>query len=204
MNPNPKVVLVTAFEPFGESEVNASERILKTVNLPAAVIKMGILPVRKASVNAALNALISAHNPSAIVLLGEAGPEEIVRLEFVALNHDDFRIPDNDGLTAAPARIFWDAPDAYFSNINLHSIVERLPRDDQHALTTVSLSAGSFLCNHTYFLTRHFHTAIPSVFVHIPCLRDETHEWDAFQRVSNTVNCIVQEITATLETTPPD
>jgi pyroglutamyl-peptidase len=199
-----KVVLVTAFEPFGDSDVNASESILRTISVPSAEVKTGILPVRKNSVHSTLNQLISDYSPDAIVLLGEAGPEEVVRLELVALNHDDFRMPDNDGHIASPSRIIPDAPAAYFSNIDVHSLNSLVPTDENHSSATVSLSAGSFLCNHTYFVARHFHHNIPALFIHIPCLRDETHEMDAFTRVSNTVNCIVQEITATLEVSPHD
>ena len=118
--------------------------------------------------------------------------------------HDDFRMPDNDGVVAEPSRIVDAGPDAYFSNLNVHSIETVVPVDDSHANVTVSLTAGSFLCNHTYFLARHFHADIPALFIHIPCLREETHTPDAFDRVTRSVNCIVQEITATLAASTPD
>ena len=148
--------------------------------------------------------LVKEHAPDAIVMLGEAGPEEVIRLELVALNHDDFRMPDNDGVVAEPSRIVDAGPDAYFSNLNVHSIETVVPVDDSHANVTISLTAGSFLCNHTYFLARHFHADIPALFIHIPCLREETHTPDAFDRVTRSVNCIVQEITATLAASTPD
>lgn len=199
-----KVVLVTAFEPFGDSDVNASETVLRQLEQTLDDIRTGILPVRKSSVHKTLAGLIEQHNPDVLIMLGEAGPKEEIRLELVALNHDDFRMPDNDGLTEEACRIVDSGPDAYFSNIDVHSVAGNLPTDDGYAPSTISLSAGSFLCNHTYFLARHFHGNLPAVFVHIPCLRDETHPPSAFERVSNTVNCIVQEITATLATSTTD
>ena len=199
-----KVVLVTAFEPFGDSDVNASQTILKRLAAAAPSLRTGILPVRRNSVHETLNELVGAHSPAAIVMLGEAGPEEVIRLELVALNHDDFRMPDNDGVVTEPSRIVAAGPDAYFSNLNVHSIQNVVPVDDSHANVTISLTAGSFLCNHTYFLARHFHAAVPALFIHIPCLREETHTPDAFDRVTRSVNCIVQEITATLAASTPD
>lgn len=199
-----KVVLVTAFEPFGDSDVNASETILRQLDTTSGNLKTGILPVRKNSVHQTLAGLIAQHSPDAIVMLGEAGPEEVIRLELVALNYDDFRMPDNDGVTVEPSRIVEIGPDAYFSNIDVHAISTRVPSDESFAKTVVSLSAGSFLCNHTYFLARHHHGNHPALFIHIPCLRDDTHLPAAFDRVTNTVNCIVQEITATLVASTTD
>lgn len=204
MERNSKVVLVTAFEPFGDSDVNASEIILKRLSLQPDQLCTGILPVRRTSVHQALQQLVDRYNPDAIILLGEAGPEEVVRLELVALNHDDFRIPDNDGLTVEPSRIVDEAPIAYFSNIDSHAIASRIPENEMLSKVTVSLSAGSFLCNHTYYLARHFYTNHSALFIHIPCLREETHTPDAFDRVANTINCIVQEITATLAPSTTD
>lgn len=204
MEKETKVVLVTAFEPFGDSDVNASETVLRQLERTLDNLRTGLLPVRKNSVHNALAGLIELHNPDALIMLGEAGPNEEVRLELVALNHDDFRMPDNDGITVNASKIVGTGPDAYFSNIDVHGIASSLPIDDDYAPSTVSLSAGSFLCNHTYFLARHFHGNLPAVFIHIPCLRDETHTAAAFERVSNTVNCIVQEITATLATSTTD
>ena len=181
-----KVVLVTAFEPFGDSDVNASEVILGRLSLSSVRLCTGVLPVRRASVFQSLSQLVDQHSPDAVILLGEAGPEEVVRLELVALNHDDFRMPDNDGLTVKPSKIVESAPAAYFSNLDVHALAQNVPVDDRFARTTVSLSAGSFLCNHTYFLTRHFQGDCPALFIHTPSLRVATHKPDAFDRVTNT------------------
>ena len=199
-----KVVLVTAFEPFGDSDVNASQTILQRLSAVSPSLRTGILPVRRNTVHQTLTELVRQHAPNAIVMLGEAGPEEVIRLELVALNHDDFRMPDNDGVVTEASRIVDAGPDAYFSNLSVHSIETMVPVDDSHAKVTISLTAGSFLCNHTYFLARHFHADIPALFIHIPCLREETHTPDAFDRVTRSVNCIVQEITATLAASTPD
>lgn len=199
-----KVVLVTAFEPFGDSAVNASATILGRLSLPSARLCTGILPVRRTTISQSINQLADQHSPDAIILLGEAGPEEVVRLELVALNHDDFRIPDNDGLVVEPTIIVEDGPSAYFSNLDVHDLAQNVPVDDSYARTIVSLSAGSFLCNHTYFLARHYYSDCPTLFIHIPSLRDDTHPPDAFDRVTNTVNCIVQAITATLAISKTD
>jgi pyroglutamyl-peptidase len=199
-----KAVLVTAFEPFGDSDVNASQTILQRLAGTSPSLRTGTLPVRRNTVYQTLAGLITEHEPAAIIMLGEAGPEEVIRLELVALNHDDFRMPDNDGIETEPSRIVDAGPDAYFSTVNVHSIQNAVPTDDSYASVIISLTAGSFLCNHSYFVARHFHASLPTVFVHIPCLREETHTRDAFDRVTRSVNCIVQEITATLAVSTPD
>lgn len=176
-------ILLTAFEPFGGSSVNAS---LETATLLAGSdpsIDLVVLPVVRGDAGRIALACLKERReagapPTLIVSLGEAGPEMVVRLEKVAINWDHYRIPDNAGNQPQDTLILPDGPDAYFATLPVAEAVHRLS-----ALTpvpiTVSLSAGAFLCNHiAYVLLNHLQDrpVCPYAFVHIPSWRPEQGE----------------------------
>lgn len=146
-------VLLTAFEPFGGAGVNASEEAARFLAADNRVT-LAVLPVvRVAAADRALAALqrMQAANrpPDLIVSLGEAGPEPVIRLEKVAVNWDDFRIPDNGGNTPRDTAINAqpDAPNAHFATVPVARIAANLAGRTPLPVQ-VSLSAGAFVCNH--------------------------------------------------------
>ena len=92
-------ILVTGFKPFGGERINPSEEVVR--RLPAALggveLVSLILPVeRRESVAQAAQA-IRTHRPQAVVSIGQAGGRSAVTVERVAINLDDFSIPDQKG-----------------------------------------------------------------------------------------------------------
>ena len=95
-------ILVTGFDPFGGEPTNPSWEAVR--RLPdevagAQVIKVQIPTVFERSKDD-VRAAIVEHDPDVIVCVGQAGGRYSVSPERVAINMDDGRIPDNDGLPA--------------------------------------------------------------------------------------------------------
>ena len=92
-------ILLTGFDPFGGEPVNPAQEAVKRVrdNINGAeVIKITIPTVKTKSVEAIQKA-IELHNPDIVISVGQAGGRFDITPERVAINIDDFRIPDNEG-----------------------------------------------------------------------------------------------------------
>lgn len=156
-------ILVTGFQPFGGFEVNPSEQIAHFfggISLPVVRYK-------------SFQVLMEAYQdlqPDAIIMIGLAGCSEMIRLERIAINLDDYQIPDNEGNQPKEERIISNAPDGYFSTLPLKKIYDKLA--NQQIPVQFSLSAGSYICNHLFFQVMHYLTQnqirIPAGFIHIP------------------------------------
>jgi pyroglutamyl-peptidase len=196
------LILLTAFEPFGGSGVNAS---LEAARLVAADprVRLAVLPVaRGAAEAAALRALCRLHEagtPARLMLaLGEAGPEPVVRLEKVGVNWDDFRIPDNAGNRHRDEPVRPGGPDARFATLPVGRI-ERALEGRTPLRVRVSLSAGAFLCNHlAYAVADAMATGAappcPFLFVHVPCWRPTGDGDDSgLHAIVSTIGAILAE-----------
>ena len=110
--------------------------------------------------------------PDAVVCVGQAGGRCAVTVERVAVNVDDFSIPDNEGQQPRNLPIVEGGPDAYLSTLPIHEMVEAMRGAGVPA--AVSNRAGTYVCNHVmygvaHYLAQHRPTAI-SGFIHIPYL----------------------------------
>jgi pyroglutamyl-peptidase len=174
-------VLVTGFEPFGrwrESGINPSQRVVEALAaaLPPEIdLRAAVLPAVFASAGPRLHALIDEHDPAAILLLGQGGGGAL-RVERVALNLDD--IPgrhDNAGETREEQPIDHDGPAAYVATVPVRELVRRLNEEGVPAVE--SLSAGTFLCNHVFYVARRSceqtHRSAQVGFIHLPLLPEQ-------------------------------
>lgn len=120
---------------------------------------------------AALRA-IEKIGPDAVVCAGQAGGRCAVTVERLAVNVDDFSIPDNGGYQPRNLPIVEGGPDAYLSTLPIQEMVEAMRRAGVPA--AISNSAGTYVCNHVmygvaHYLAQHRPTA-RSGFIHIPYL----------------------------------
>ena len=85
---------------------------------------------------------------------------------------DDFRVPDNDGAQPVDVPVVRGGPAAYFSTLPIKAITQRLRAAGVPA--QVSQTAGTFLCNHTFYLLCHLaairHPAMRAGLLHVPPL----------------------------------
>ncbi len=171
-------VIVTGFEPFGGERVNPSARAaeaLAAAGIDGVTVTQLVLPVvRFRAVEMAVE-MVERLRPEILLMLGEAGGRARIMLERVALNVDDFRMPDNGGHHPIDEAIVPGGPAAYFSTLPLKEMVQRMLGRGVPA--AVSNSAGTYLCNHLSYGVLH-HLALRRLpvragFIHLPYLPEQ-------------------------------
>lgn len=168
-------ILLTGFEPFGKATLNPSGEIVKQIS--GDNIVTAILPVAYAQSAEKLLALIAEHNPDVVISLGQAEGRTHISPERIAINLDDARLADNDGVVRNDVPIVFGGPVAYESTLPIKDIVKAI--NDAGVPAAVSLSAGAFLCNHVFYVAQnHFKgTKVRSGFVHVPLMDEQAGEF---------------------------
>jgi pyroglutamyl-peptidase len=165
-------ILISGFEPFGDDAINPSQDAV--LALPdelngAQVIKL-ILPVVRGEASDRLKAKILEHHPNVVVCVGQAGGRTGLTIERVAINVDDYPIPDNRGHQPCDEAIAPIGPAAYLLTLPNKAIVSAWREAGFPA--SLSNTAGTFLCNHVAYACAHFTTNhfpnIKTGFIHIP------------------------------------
>ena len=168
-------VLLTGFEPFGKATLNPSGEIVKQIS--GDNIVTAILPVAYAQSAEALLALIEHHKPDVVISLGQAEGRTHITPERIAINLDDARLADNEGVMRNDVPIVVGAPVAYESTLPIKEFVAAI--NDAGVPAAVSLSAGAFLCNHIFYVAqdRLKGTKVRSGFVHVPLMDEQAGEF---------------------------
>ncbi len=168
-------ILLTGFEPFGNATSNPSAEIVKQISMEN--VFTAILPVAYTKSAEHLLALIAEHNPDVVICLGQAEGRTQITPEKVAINLDDARLADNEGVLRSDVKILRGGPDAYFSTLPVKEIVEAIKNAGIPA--AVSLSAGAFLCNHVFYVAQNKFagTHVRSGFVHVPLMDSQAPEF---------------------------
>ena len=168
-------ILLTGFEPFGTATSNPSGEIVKQIS--GENIVTAILPVAYAQSAERLLSLIEQHNPDVVICLGQAEGRTQITPEKVAINLDDARLADNEGVLRNDVKILEDGPDAYFSTLPVKDMVEVMKA--QGIPAAVSLSAGAFLCNHVFYVAQNKFAGsnVRSGFVHVPLMDSQASEF---------------------------
>jgi pyroglutamyl-peptidase len=168
-------VLLTGFEPFGKATTNPSGEIVKQIS--GDNIVTAILPVTYRESADRLLALVAEHSPEVVICLGQAEGRTQITPEKVAINLDDARIADNEGVLRNDVKIIENGPDAYFSTLPIKEFIEAIKAKGVPA--AVSLSAGAFLCNHIFYVSQNKFAGsnIRSGFVHVPLMDSQAPEF---------------------------
>ena len=167
-------ILVTAFEPFGGEALNSSREALTLAdeNTAGADIVKLILPVVFGESARLLEAAVQREAPDAVLCLGEAGGRDLITPERVAINLEDARIPDNAGVQPTDRPVEPGGPDACFTTLPVKRMALAIREAGLPA--SVSLSAGSFVCNHLMYRLLRFcqkeHPRTRAGFMHLPLL----------------------------------
>jgi pyroglutamyl-peptidase len=166
--------LVTGFEPFGGERVNASIEAVR--RLPPRVGEVAVaiaeLPTSYARSPAALAAAIASAEPDIVLCVGQAGERAALCVERVAVNIQDAEIADNDGARPLDTAIVPGGPAAYLTTLPVRSTVAALQAAQLPA--QLSMSAGTFVCNHVFYHLMHLAAGRPRAFrggfLHVPAL----------------------------------
>lgn len=194
-------ILVTGFDPFGEEKINPAIESVK--RLPDfidghEIIKLEINTVAFKSLNQIKDAIIK-HQPDVVLSVGQAGGRFDITVEKVAINLDDFRIKDNEGNQFIDREIFKDGETAYFSNLPVKAMVEKIKAENIPA--SISYSAGTFICNHVMYGVLHYGATefkgLKSGFIHIPFLPQQVV--DKRNMPSMDLDTLVKGLTAAIQ-----
>lgn len=174
------VVVVQGFGVFGSFDQNPSEKIVRDLedswhpegfSLVTTVLKTAAAAVES------IPALMTEWRPDIWIGVGLAGGRHAVAIERVALNVQDYRLPDQDGLIREDVPCVPEGPAAYFSTLPLQAILARWRQDDVPGY--LSNTAGTYLCNQSFYVARHAAETMTSAkpwvgFVHIPLMVEQS------------------------------
>ncbi len=173
-----RTVLVTGFEPFAGASENPSRRaVLDLAADPPPGVRLVtlILPVTYRGAGPALQSALRGHRPDVVIATGLAGGRAEISVERVAINVDDARIADNAGEQRVDTPVVPDGPAAYFAGLPIKSVSAAIRSAGVPA--QVSQTAGTFLCNHVFYLACHFAAVeapwLRAGFLHLPWLPEQ-------------------------------
>lgn len=173
-----RTLLFTGFEPFDGQPINPSAeavRLLAADPPPGVRLIAVVLPTTYAEAAPALRRAISLHAPDDVVGVGQAGGRAALAVERIAINVDDARIGDNDGVWRVDQAVVPGGPAAYFATLPIKTLVHAIR--GAGVPSAVSQSAGTFLCNHVFYAGCHLAaTERPGMrcgFIHVPFLPEQ-------------------------------
>jgi pyroglutamyl-peptidase len=169
------MIVVTGFEPFAGHTANPSRELAKAVDgrrVGGHEVRGLVLPVQHREAGAVMERLLAERQPAVVVHLGLAEGRARIALERVALNVVDYAVPDNAGHRATGEPCVPTGPAAYVTTLPLAAILAALVAEGIPAY--VSNTAGTYLCNETFYTTLHTIAArgleTRAGFVHLPLL----------------------------------
>ncbi|MEV0029580.1 peptidase C15 [Nocardia sp. NPDC050793] len=161
-------VLLTGFGAYAEESDNPSGSIARRLDggrVDGADIIGRVLPVDTEGVRAALAEAIDEIRPEVVVVTGVAPGRPSPSVERVAINVRDFPIPDINGRAPIDQPVEAGGPEAYLSTLPIKAIVDGWRAKGIPGY--VSNTAGTYLCNQTFYLARHLSRARAGM-VHVP------------------------------------
>ena len=172
-------ILISGFDPFGGEPVNPACELLGILDgklLDGYRIVTQKIPTARFRAAEMLHSAITHEDPAVILALGQAGGYSEIAVERVAINVDDYRIPDNDGNQPVDEPVVEGGPVAYWSTLPIRSIVRAMREVEVPAF--VSNSAGTFVCNHLFYrLMRFLEEEEGGVrrggFIHVPYMLEQ-------------------------------
>ncbi|MEY3325128.1 MAG: hypothetical protein RL694_15 [Actinomycetota bacterium] len=173
-------VLVTGFEPFGGASINPSQLLVEELakeKLLGVDLKTAILPVEFDRAAEILLAKINEISPSVVICFGQAEGRSAITPEKIAINLDDARIADNSGDLRKQQEIEVGGADGHFSTLPVEKMV--LAINEAGVAASLSLSAGSFVCNHIFYRMQQalLGRGIRSGFVHLPLVPEQSAQF---------------------------
>lgn len=170
-------ILVTGFDSFGGEKINPAYEAVKLLGdkIAGAEIVKCEIPIVFHKSFSVLKKEIEVSNPDVILCVGQAGGRFGVTPERVAINIDDARIPDNEENQPIDEKIHADGKEAYFSSLPIKAMVKHMRLAG--VPSSVSNSAGTFVCNHImYQVLCHIDKASSGKtagFVHVPFIPEQ-------------------------------
>ena len=163
---------MTGFEPYWNYPENSSWVVAQEVathDITGIRICTELMPVSFHRVATALRKAIDQHTPDLIIMLGQSGGSDRVKLERIAINMMDSKLPDNDGYLPDEETIDADGVSALFTNTAIKEL--RTTIEQLGIKVKISNSCGLYVCNRIYYEALSITQSRPStqaLFVHLP------------------------------------
>jgi pyroglutamyl-peptidase len=184
-------ILVTAFGPFAGRSENASSLALTELKRAFPEIRSRVLPVDSVIAPARLKQALRSILPDALIMLGEAAGSKSIRLETVAWNELDFKIPDIAGRQPMAKTICPGSAPIHRSTLPLKQMKVHLERNGHDV--SLSNNPGRYLCNQVFYQALEFigshGIACPAGFIHLPLAGDCPTE-----RVADALGHVIREM----------
>ncbi|MFF2316877.1 pyroglutamyl-peptidase I [Arthrobacter sp. NPDC058097] len=175
------MILLTGFEPFGGQSMNPSwaaalsaRDLLRADSLAVEAVE---LPCVFGAAGKVLRKALDELEPELVVCIGQAGGRGRVSLERVAINCDDAPIPDNAGNQPVDRPVVPGGPAAYFTSLPVKAAL--LAMEKAGIPAEVSQTAGTYVCNHTFYALMHEVASRPGIrggFVHVPFAPEQVEQ----------------------------
>jgi pyroglutamyl-peptidase len=164
-------VLLTGFGSYAEEADNPSGAIAVRLDgwqADGVRIHGLLLPVSSGGVGTILADAIERVRPDVVLVTGVTPGRAAVAVERIAINVMDFPIPDINGLSPIDEAVVAGGPSAYFSTLPIKAILAAWR--SRHIPAYVSNSAGTYVCNQTFYLARRLTDDSRTIagLVHIP------------------------------------
>ena len=182
-------VLLTGFEPFAGASINPSQEIVRAIStqdlsFDNIELHCAVLPVEYRAAEERLVMLAEELGADVVICLGQAEGRTKISFEKVAINFDDASLADNSGETRTSQTIKPGDREGYFSSLPIDQMLEAVLATGQPA--TLSLSAGSFVCNHVFYAISAWaaeasaarQTQVRAGFIHVPLIDEQASEFE--------------------------
>ena len=171
-----KKLLITGFEPFGGEKINPSWEAVKLLpdEIGDFAITKAEIPVVFGKAAETVLKIAEDLSPDAIICVGQAGGRTGITPEMVAVNLRFASIPDNEGNQPKDIPVIEKGENAYFSTLPVRKMSEAI--SDSGITSTVSYSAGTYVCNDLIYSVLHHYknTDTKACFVHVPFIPEQT------------------------------
>jgi len=171
-------ILLTGFEPYGDTPINPAERVAQALHgrqIDGVRVESRIVPNSFFVCIDAVRQGIAELRPDIVVMLGEYPGRAMVTVERLAQNLNDgtrYDLLDNAGRAMQDEMTVPGGPAAYYSTLPIRAMVKAMRSVGVPA--DISDSAGTFCCNHLmYGILHHLATegsAIRAGWIHLPQL----------------------------------
>ena len=172
-------ILLTGFEPFGDSAKNPSAEIVRLLDGATVAGRrvVGVeLPVTASRAPRELEAAVDLYRPEIVLSLGLANGRGMLALERVAINALDFPIPDNEGSQPTNEPVVEGGPAAYFSMLPIKAVLAAWREAGIPGY--VSNTAGTYVCNGVFYSSLNFSEkyGYRAGLIHVPYLPEQALE----------------------------
>ncbi|MHA1953363.1 MAG: pyroglutamyl-peptidase I [Candidatus Heimdallarchaeaceae archaeon] len=172
-----KTIILTGFEPFGNSDVNPSTLTCQAFDgedIGGYSIQSFEIPLIFKEIKEKIISLLEK-KPVAIICTGQS-PRAMLSLERVAINIADVsRAAYNCETKPTDEILENNGPAGYFTTLPIRKFKESLEKNNIPC--EISNSAGAFGCNQIFYHLMHYlaekKISIPAGFIHVPSLPEQ-------------------------------